>query len=134
MNESEACNTLLVRAFEAPLAAPWTETDRDWASREALRRRLTRDGVVLDREPQHLREARLAGAEEPGHPDGDAFVGLVRRLTVGLQDLRIELSNRLRHHVLIDLGADHVLVVLIDFDDLLDAPPNIVGKEGFDPL
>jgi hypothetical protein len=38
MNESEARRTLLVRAFEAPLTAPWTEADRDWASREARQR------------------------------------------------------------------------------------------------
>ncbi len=37
MNASEARDTLLVRAFEAPLAPPWTEADQDWASREALR-------------------------------------------------------------------------------------------------
>lgn len=37
MNESEARATLLVRAFEASLSPPWTEADRDWASREALR-------------------------------------------------------------------------------------------------
>ncbi len=38
MTEIEARQTLLVRAFEAPLATPWTEPDRDWASREALLR------------------------------------------------------------------------------------------------
>ena len=38
MNENEARQTLLVRAFEAPLADPWTEADRDWASREARQR------------------------------------------------------------------------------------------------
>ena len=36
MNETEARKTLLLRAFEAPLTAPWTEADRDWASRQAL--------------------------------------------------------------------------------------------------
>ena len=38
MTETEARETLLVRAFEAPLCAPWTEADRDWATREALQR------------------------------------------------------------------------------------------------
>ncbi|MEO8124468.1 MAG: DUF2868 domain-containing protein [Burkholderiales bacterium] len=36
MNETEARKTLLLRAFEAPLTVPWAETDRDWATREAL--------------------------------------------------------------------------------------------------
>lgn len=36
MNETEARRTLLLRAFEAPLTAPWTDADRDWATREAL--------------------------------------------------------------------------------------------------
>lgn len=38
MNETEARATLLVRAFETPVAAPWSAADRDWASREALLR------------------------------------------------------------------------------------------------
>ncbi len=36
MNETEARRVLLVRAFEAPPAAPWSEADAAWASREAL--------------------------------------------------------------------------------------------------
>ena len=37
MTEADARNALLVRAFEMPLAAPWTEADREWASAEAAR-------------------------------------------------------------------------------------------------
>ena len=44
-------------------------------------------GPVLDRKAEHLGEAGLAGAEEAGHPDGDAFVRLVRGLRVALEDL-----------------------------------------------
>ncbi len=36
MNEAEARRVLLVRAFETPPAAPWSEADAAWASREAL--------------------------------------------------------------------------------------------------
>lgn len=36
MNEREARQVLLVRAFETPPAAPWSEADAAWASREAL--------------------------------------------------------------------------------------------------
>lgn len=35
MNEAEARQTLLVRAFEDPLAAPWSAADRDVVSRES---------------------------------------------------------------------------------------------------
>jgi hypothetical protein len=37
MNQLEARQTLLVRAFESPLTPPWTEDDREWANREAMR-------------------------------------------------------------------------------------------------
>ena len=47
---------------------------------------LAHEAAVLDREAQHLGEARLAGAEEARHPDRDAFVRLVRRLAVLLED------------------------------------------------
>nr|MBA3598728.1 hypothetical protein [Methylibium sp.] len=36
MNEAEARRVLLVRAFETPPAAPWSDADAAWASREAL--------------------------------------------------------------------------------------------------
>lgn len=36
MTEAEARRVLLVRAFEAPPSAPWSEADAAWASREAL--------------------------------------------------------------------------------------------------
>jgi hypothetical protein len=38
--------------------------------------RLARDRTVRDGEAEHLGEARLTGAEEARHPDGDAVVGL----------------------------------------------------------
>jgi hypothetical protein len=37
MNEAEVRRVLLVRAFEDPLAAPWTQADRDAVGREASR-------------------------------------------------------------------------------------------------
>lgn len=37
MNADDARKILLVRAFESPLAAPWTEADVAWASAEAAR-------------------------------------------------------------------------------------------------
>ncbi len=58
MNETEARDTLLVRAFEAPLGTPWTEADRDWATREALRK----EGAQADAD--RLIAARAALAAE----------------------------------------------------------------------
>lgn len=37
MNETDVRRVLLVRAFEAPMSAPWTQGDAAWASREAAR-------------------------------------------------------------------------------------------------
>lgn len=37
MNADDVRKVLLVRAFESPIAAPWTETDAAWASAEAAR-------------------------------------------------------------------------------------------------
>lgn len=78
MNESEARDTLLVRAFEAPLCAPWTEADRDWASREALRKegsqaapdRLIATRAALAAERLAAREPAVgaARAASAGHP------------------------------------------------------------------
>ncbi len=75
MNESEALQVLLLRVFEDPVAAPWSEADRDAMSREAERalgeaaspERLiaTRAALamtcLLDREPR-LRAAHAAAA------------------------------------------------------------------------
>jgi hypothetical protein len=47
MNATEAHQALLVRAFETPIAAPWTEGDAAWASAEA--HRLEGEGATADR-------------------------------------------------------------------------------------
>ncbi len=58
MTESEARQVLLLRAFEDPVAAPWSAADRDAVSREAERE------VGGDASPEHLiaRRAELAMA------------------------------------------------------------------------
>ena len=58
MNQTDARATLLVRAFETPLAQPWSAADRDWATREALLR------TGSDAAPERLVAKRSALAIE----------------------------------------------------------------------
>lgn len=98
MNETEARRTLLVRAFEAPLAAPWTEADRDWATREALRaegsqappERLiaTRAGFALER--LATREPAIGaalGATAPNAALAALLLGVVFGIGIALDAL-----------------------------------------------
>ena len=93
---------------------------------------LAGDHAVLDRQAEHLREARLTGAEEARHPDGDAFVRLVRRLAVRVEDVRVVRADRVGDDVLVDLVAEDLFVGLVDLDDLLDATMDVVGEERLD--
>ena len=83
-------------------------------------------------EAEHLREARLTGAEEARDPDGDALVRLVRRLAVRVEDAGVVRADRVRDDVLVDLVADDLLVGLVDLDDFFDATVDVVGEEGLD--
>lgn len=56
MNLLDARRILLVRAFESPLHAPWTEADRDAVTREAARL----EGAAADAAPFIARRAALA--------------------------------------------------------------------------
>lgn len=57
---------------------------------------------------------------------------LVGCLTIGLEDLGEVLSDRVRHHVFVELGAEYLLVRLVDLDDFLDAPANVAREERLD--
>ena len=84
---------------------------------------------VLDRQAEQLRERRLARTEEAGHPDGDAFVRLLRRLLVPLEHLHEMPLDGVGDDVLVDFGGDDVLGGLVDLDDLLDLPGDVVGEQ-----
>ena len=74
---------------------------------------------------------------DPKKPDtqiGDAFVRLVRRLSIRVENIGVVRPNGVGHDVLVDLVAQDIVVGLIDLDDLLDATMDVVGKEGFDEL
>ncbi len=58
MNEQDARQVLLLRAFEDPIAAPWSEADRDAVSREAR----SELGTDAPAEPLIARRASLAMA------------------------------------------------------------------------
>ena len=75
-----------------------------------------------------LGEARLTGAEEAGDPDRDAFVRLLGRLPVALQDLGEVAADGVGDDVLGEFVADDLLVGLVDLDDLLDAAGDVVGE------
>jgi hypothetical protein len=101
---------------------------------EAVTGRLPVDDPVLNGQTEHLREAGLAGPEEARHPDGDAFVWLVRRLPVRVEDACVVTANGIGDDVLVDLVENALFVGLIDLDDLLDAPTDVVSEEGPDGL
>ena len=101
---------------------------------EASRRGLAGDLPVGDREPEHLREARLAGSEEARHPHRDALVRLVRHLAVRVEDARVVVFDRVGDDVLLDLRTNDLVVRLVDLDDLFNAPMDVVGEELLDGL
>ena len=67
--------------------------------REQLAGAPGRGSPVLQRQPEELGEARLAGAEEAGDPDADALVRLVRRLAVALEDRAEVVADRVGRDV-----------------------------------
>ena len=97
--------------------------------REQVGGAIARERSVLEREPEELGEARLAGSEEAGDPDADALVRLVRRLRVALEDRAEVGADRVGGDVFVDLLADELLVGLVDLDDLFDVPLDVGCEE-----
>lgn len=93
MNETDARKTLLLHAFEAPLTAPWTGIDRDWASREALlelgsqaspdRLIATRAALGVERLAEREPAVSAALAASARHPGRDALL-LAAALAAGV--------------------------------------------------
>jgi hypothetical protein len=97
--------------------------------REQLRGWRPHDVAVFDRKPQHLGEAGLAASEEAGDPDGDAFVRLLRGFLIALQHPNKVFLDRVGHDVLADFRSNPVGRGLVDLDDLLDLPGDVVVEK-----
>lgn len=95
---------------------------------EDPRRTFTDDRAVLEGETEVLRKARLTGTEEARYPDSDAFVGLLGRFPVALQDLCQVTTDGVGDHILGELVMDDLLVGLVNLDHLLDVAGDVVGE------
>src|ERR1039458_195759 len=100
------------------------------ACRKTARGRGAQDVTVLDRKAKHLGKARFARAEEAGDPDGDPFMRLLRSLLILFQHLHEVLLYRVRDNILANFGSDDVGVGLVDLDDLLDLPSDVIRENG----
>ena len=102
-----------------------------WVTRacgKTARSRGAQDVTVLDRKAKHLGKARFARTEEAGDPDRDSFMGLLRSLLILFQHLHEVLLYRVRYHILVDFGGDDVGVGLVNLDDLLDLPSDVIRE------
>src|SRR6266545_4850156 len=86
------------------------------------------DQAIFQRQPQHLGEAGFAGAEEARNPDADAFVRLIGRFAVAVENVSVVITDGIRNHIFFDFIADNLLVILVDLDDFFDSTGNSVSE------
>jgi hypothetical protein len=93
---------------------------------------VAQDVAVCQAKAEVLGEARLARAEEPGDPNGDALVRLLPRGLVVVEHLAEVGADRVGDDVFGQLVADDRLVGLIDLNDLFDAAVDVASEQVLD--